>query len=111
MSSSLIVECQTSESLEGIINTNRKVVALFYSYDMPWGKIAEHKMQVVARQLEKGNITTIPFILVNYADFYEDGVKVETAPHTIKYESYVDGRVHQCTGNSAELEGLVTALL
>ncbi|KAF9163732.1 hypothetical protein DFQ26_002215 [Actinomortierella ambigua] len=79
---------------------------------MPWGKVAEHKMQVVARQLEKGSITTIPFILVNYADFYEDGVKVEIAPHTmIKYESYVDGQAHQCTGNSAELEGLVTALL
>jgi len=77
-----------------------------------WGKIAEHKMHVCARALENGNITTIPFVLVNYAEFYEFGNKVEVLPTTmIRYAAYVDGQERQSTGNSAELEGLVTGIL
>jgi hypothetical protein len=77
-----------------------------------WGKIAEHKMHVCARALEQGNITTIPFVLVNYAEFYEFGNKVEVLPTTmIRYAAYVDGIERQSTGNSAELEGLVTGIL
>ncbi|KAF9111299.1 hypothetical protein BGX27_005138 [Mortierella sp. AM989] len=79
---------------------------------MPWGKIAEHKMHVCAMALEKGDITTIPFVLVNYAEFYEFGSKVEVQPTTmIRYSAYINGTEIQSTGNSAELEGLVTSLL
>ncbi|KAG9073148.1 hypothetical protein KI688_000935 [Linnemannia hyalina] len=109
---SIIIECKTQEQLDEIINGNRRVVVLYYSYAMPWGKIAEHNMHVCARSLEKGNITTIPFVLVNYAEFYECGSKVEVLPTTmIRYAAYVEGREHQSTGNSAELEGLVTGIL
>ncbi|KAF9898316.1 hypothetical protein BX616_004210 [Lobosporangium transversale] len=109
---SIIVECRSQEQLEQIIQNTKKVVVLYYSYAMPWGKIAEHKMHVCARALEKGNITTIPFVLVNYAEFYEYGGKIEVQPSTmIKYAAYVDGVERQTTGNSAELEGLVTGLL
>ncbi|KAF9197578.1 hypothetical protein BGZ49_001919 [Haplosporangium sp. Z 27] len=110
--SSIIVVCKSQEELDDILATSRKVIVLYYSYAMPWGKIAEHKMHVCARALEKGNITTIPFVLVNYAEFYEFGGKVEVQPTTmIKYSAYVDGVERQSTGNSAELEGLVTSLL
>lgn len=69
-------------------------------------------MHVCARALEKGNITTIPFVLVNYAEFYEFGGKIEVLPTAmIRYTAYVDGQEKQSTGNSAELEGLVTSLL
>ncbi|CAO3572985.1 unnamed protein product [Mortierella alpina] len=109
---SIIVECRSQEQLEELITSNRRVVVLFYSYAMPWGKIAEHKMHVCARALEDGNITTIPFVLVNYAEFYEFGNKVEVLPTTmIRYSAYVDGQERQSTGNSAELEGLVTGIL
>jgi hypothetical protein len=77
-----------------------------------WGKIGEHKMHVCARELEKGHITTIPFVLVNYGEFYVQGKRISIVPTVmIRYTAYVDGREHQSTGNSAELEGLVTALL
>ncbi|KAF9334634.1 hypothetical protein BG006_001817 [Podila minutissima] len=110
--SSLIVICKSQENLDEILNGNRKVIVLYYSYAMPWGKIAEHKMHVCARALENGNITTIPFVLVNYAEFYEFNNKIEVLPTTmIRYASYVDGVECQSTGNSAELEGLVTGLL
>ncbi|KAG0310133.1 hypothetical protein BGZ97_012764 [Linnemannia gamsii] len=110
--SSIIVECKTQEQLDQIISNNQRVVVLYYSYAMPWGKIAEHKMHVCARALEQGNITTIPFVLVNYAEFYEFGNKVEVLPTTmIRYAAYVDGIERQSTGNSAELEGLVTGIL
>ncbi|GJJ70645.1 hypothetical protein EMPS_02995 [Entomortierella parvispora] len=110
--SSIIVECKSEEHLREIISTNRRVIVLYYSYAMPWGKIAEHKMHVCARALEQGNITTIPFVLVNYAEFYEAGAKVEVLPTTvIRYAAFVEGREHASTGNSAELEGLVTGLL
>ncbi|KAF9982951.1 hypothetical protein BGZ65_002340 [Modicella reniformis] len=110
--SSLIIECRSQEELDRIIAENMKAVVLYYSYAMPWGKIAEHKMHVCARALERGNIITIPFVLVNYAEFYENGCKVDVLPTTmIRYSSYLDGSEHQCTGNSAELEGLVTGLL
>ncbi|KAF9909551.1 hypothetical protein EC991_008376 [Linnemannia zychae] len=109
---SIIVECKTQEELDQIIANNRRVIVLYYSYAMPWGKIAEHKMHVCARALEHGNITTIPFVLVNYAEFYEFGSKVDVLPTTmIRYAAYVEGQEHQSTGNSAELEGLVTAIL
>ncbi|KAF9966293.1 hypothetical protein BGZ70_002740 [Mortierella alpina] len=110
--SSIIVECRSQEELDSLISSNRRAVVLFYSYAMPWGKIAEHKMHVCARALEDGNITTIPFVLVNYAEFYEFGNKVEVLPTTmIRYAAFVDGQEYQSTGNSAELEGLVTAIL
>ncbi|KAF9142857.1 hypothetical protein BGX30_002047 [Mortierella sp. GBA39] len=109
---SIIVECKTQEQLDEIINSNRNVVVLYYSYAMPWGKIAEHKMHVCARALEQGNINTIPFVLVNYAEFYEFGSKVEVLPTTmIRYAAYVEGQERSSTGNSAELEGLVTSIL
>ncbi|KAG0238494.1 hypothetical protein BGX31_003258 [Mortierella sp. GBA43] len=109
---SIIVECKSQEELDRIISQNLKVVVLYYSYAMPWGKIAEHKMHVCARALEQGNITNIPFVLVNYAEFYEYGGKVEVLPTTmIRYAAYADGREISSTGNSAELEGLVTGLL
>ncbi|KAG0262262.1 hypothetical protein BG011_000168 [Mortierella polycephala] len=109
---SIIVECKTQEQLDVIVSSNDRVIVLYYSYAMPWGKIAEHKMHVCARALENGNITTIPFVLVNYAEFYEYGSKVEVLPTTmIRYAAYVDGRERSSTGNSAELEGLVTGLL
>ncbi|KAK3828529.1 MAG: hypothetical protein J3Q66DRAFT_363656 [Benniella sp.] len=110
--SSIIVECKSQEQLDQILSQNRKAIVLYYSYAMPWGKIAEHKMHVCARELEKGNILTIPFVLVNYAEFYEFGGKVEVQPTaTIRYAAYVDGEEASATGNSAELEGLVTSLL
>lgn len=89
---------------------------LFFSFFLStffrWGKIAEHKMHVCARALENGNITTIPFVLVNYAEFYEFGGKIEVLPTSvIRYTAYVNGQERQSTGNSAELEGLVTGLL
>lgn len=69
-------------------------------------------MHVCARALENGNILSIPFVLVNYAEFYEYGGKVEVLPTTmIRYAAYVDGQEMSSTGNSAELEGLVTSLL
>ncbi|KAG0202924.1 hypothetical protein BGX28_004710 [Mortierella sp. GBA30] len=109
--SSIIVECKSQEQLDQIISQNERVVVLFYSYAMPWGKIAEHKMHVCARALEQGNITTIPFVLVNYAEFYEFGGKVEVLPTTmIRYAAYVDGQERQSTGNSAELEGLTKVM-
>ncbi|KAF9345970.1 hypothetical protein BGX34_004308 [Mortierella sp. NVP85] len=109
---SIVVECKSQEELDDIIRQNQKAVVLYYSYAMPWGKIAEHKMHVCARALEQGNITTIPFVLVNYAEFYENGEKVEVLPTTmIRYSAYVDGQEMSTTGNSAELEGLVTGLL
>ncbi|KAF9572800.1 hypothetical protein EC968_009439 [Mortierella alpina] len=109
---SIIVECKSQETLDEMIANNAKAVVLYYSYAMPWGKIAEHKMHVCARALEQGNITTIPFILVNYAEFYEDGQKVEVLPTAaIRYTAFVNGEVHGSTGNSAELEGLVTGIL
>ncbi|KAF9919577.1 hypothetical protein FBU30_010792 [Linnemannia zychae] len=109
---SIIVECKTQEQLDQLIANNHKVIVLYYSYAMPWGKIAEHKMHVCARALEQGSITTIPFVLVNYAEFYEFGNKVEVLPTTmIRYAAYVNGSEHQSTGNSAELEGLVTSIL
>ncbi|KAG0271328.1 hypothetical protein BGZ95_000871 [Linnemannia exigua] len=111
-SASIVVECKSQEELDGIIASNQKVIVLYYSYAMPWGKIAEHKMNVCARALEQGNITTIPFVLVNYAEFYEFGSKVEVLPTTmIRYAAYVNGEERQSTGNSAELEGLVTGIL
>ncbi|KAG0376314.1 hypothetical protein BGX24_007915 [Mortierella sp. AD032] len=110
--SSIIVECKSQEELDRLIAGTHKVIVLYYSYAMPWGKIAEHKMHVCARALENGNITTIPFVLVNYAEFYEFGAKVEVLPTTmIRYASYVDGAEHSSTANSAELEGLVTSIL
>ncbi|KAF9117754.1 hypothetical protein BGW39_001828 [Mortierella sp. 14UC] len=109
---SIIVECKSQDELDRIIANNQRVVVLYYSYAMPWGKIAEHKMHVCARALENGNITTIPFVLVNYAEFYDDGCKVEILPTTmIRYAAYVDGQERHSTGNSAELEGLVTGIL
>ncbi|KAF9991351.1 hypothetical protein BGZ80_003634 [Entomortierella chlamydospora] len=110
--SSIIVDCRSQEELDIILSSNQKVIVLYYSYAMPWGKIAEHKMHVCARALENGNITNIPFVLVNYAEFYEFGSKVEVLPTTmIRYAAYVNGTESNCTGNSAELEGLVTGLL
>ncbi|KAF9310298.1 hypothetical protein CPB97_006084 [Podila verticillata] len=110
--SSIIVTCKSQEELDEILATTRKVIVLYYSYAMPWGKIAEHKMHVCARALENGNITTIPFVLVNYAEFYEFGGKIEVLPTSvIRYTAYVNGQERQSTGNSAELEGLVTGLL
>ncbi|CAO3563779.1 unnamed protein product [Mortierella alpina] len=110
--SSIIIICKSQEELDEILAQNQKVIVLYYSYAMPWGKIAEHKMHVCARALEKGNITTIPFVLVNYAEFYEFGGKIEVLPTTmIRYTAYIDGQERQSTGNSAELEGLVTGLL
>ena len=92
-----------------VINT---VVTVGLCHNSRWGKIAEHKMHVCARALEKGNITTIPFVLVNYAEFYEFGGKIEVLPTTmIRYTAYIDGQERQSTGNSAELEGLGTGLL
>ncbi|KAG0283095.1 hypothetical protein BGZ96_012537 [Linnemannia gamsii] len=109
---SIIIECKSQEQLDQIIQSNARVVVLYYSYAMPWGKIAEHKMHVCARALEQGNITSIPFVLVNYAEFYEFGSKVEVLPTTmIRYAAYVEHREQASTGNSAELEGLVTGLL
>ncbi|KAG0350920.1 hypothetical protein BG005_009569 [Podila minutissima] len=110
--STIIVNCTSQEDLDQILAHNQKVVVLYYSYAMPWGKIAEHKMHVCARALENGNITSIPFVLVNYAEFYEFGNKIEVLPTTmIRYAAYVEGQERQSTGNSAELEGLVTGLL
>ncbi|KAG0016431.1 hypothetical protein BGZ82_001092 [Podila clonocystis] len=110
--SSIIIDCKSQEHLDEIIASNRKVIVLFYSYAMPWGKIGEHKMHVCARELEKGHITSIPFVLVNYGEFYVQGKRISIVPTVmIRYTAYVDGREHQSTGNSAELEGLVTALL
>ncbi|KAG0031725.1 hypothetical protein BGZ81_000734 [Podila clonocystis] len=110
--SSIIVNCTSQEELDEILSTARKVIVLYYSYAMPWGKIAEHKMHVCARALENGNITDIPFVLVNYAEFYEFGGKIEVLPTSvIRYAAYVNGQERQSTGNSAELEGLVTGLL
>ncbi|KAG0090307.1 hypothetical protein BGZ93_003037 [Podila epicladia] len=110
--SSIIVNCKSQEELDEILANTKKVIVLYYSYAMPWGKIAEHKMHVCARALENGNITTIPFVLVNYAEFYEFGSKIEVLPTSmIRYAAYIDGREYQTTGNSAELEGLVTGLL
>ncbi|KAF8944956.1 hypothetical protein BGZ47_003460 [Haplosporangium gracile] len=110
--SKIIVNCKSQEELDTILSQFRRAIVLYYSYAMPWGKIAEHKMHVCARALEKGNITTIPFVLVNYAEFYEFGGKIEVLPTTtIRYTAYVDGQPRESTGNSAELEGLVTALL
>ncbi|KAF9189438.1 hypothetical protein BGZ51_009614 [Haplosporangium sp. Z 767] len=109
---SIIVDCKSQEQLDQIIANNQRVIVLYYSYAMPWGKIAEHKMHVCARALEQGNITSIPFVLVNYAEFYEFGGKVEVLPTTmIRYAAYVEGREYSTTGNSAELEGLVTGIL
>ncbi|KAG9322621.1 hypothetical protein KVV02_002324 [Mortierella alpina] len=109
---SIIVECRSQEDLDALIANNQRAVVLYYSYAMPWGKIAEHKMHVCAKALEDGNITTIPFVLVNYAEFYEYGSKVEVLPTTmIRYAAYVGGEERQSTGNSAELEGLVTGIL
>ncbi|KAF9405266.1 hypothetical protein BGZ76_006619, partial [Entomortierella beljakovae] len=89
---SIIVTCKTQEELDEILSTSSKVIVLYYSYAMPWGKIAEHKMHVCAKALEKGSITTIPFVLVNYAEFYEFGGKVEIHPTTmIKYAAYING--------------------
>ncbi|KAF9378308.1 hypothetical protein CPC16_011374, partial [Podila verticillata] len=105
--SSIVVECKSQEALDSILASNRKVIVLYYSYAMPWGKIAEHKMHVCARALENGNITEIPFVLVNYADFYEFGGKIEVLPTTtIRYAAYLNAQEQQSTGNSAELEGL-----
>ncbi|KAF9091798.1 hypothetical protein BGX27_001963 [Mortierella sp. AM989] len=110
--SSIVVECKSQEQLDSILANNRKAIVLYYSYAMPWGKIAEHKMHVCARALEQGNITNIPFILVNYAEFYESGSKIEVLPTTmIRYVAYVNGEEYLTTANSAELEGLVTSLL
>ncbi|KAF9195778.1 hypothetical protein BGZ50_003489 [Haplosporangium sp. Z 11] len=79
---------------------------------MPWGKIAEHKMHVCARAMENGNIKNIPFVLVNYAEFYEYGNKIEVSPATVlRYSAYVNGQETESIGNSAELEGLVTGIL
>ncbi|KAG0369290.1 hypothetical protein BGZ54_010386 [Gamsiella multidivaricata] len=110
--SSIINVCKSQEELDEVLTRSKKAVVLYYSYAMPWGKIAEHKMHVCARALERGNITDIPFVLVNYAEFYEFGGKVEVLPSTmIKYTAYVNGVEKQSTGNSAELDGLVTGLL
>ncbi|KAF9582181.1 hypothetical protein BGW38_000546 [Lunasporangiospora selenospora] len=110
--SSIITTCTSEEELSRILTESPKAIVLYYSYAMPWGKIAEHKMHVCARALEKGNITFIPFVLVNYADFYERGRKVEVLPTTmIRYSAYVNGQEQNSTANSAELEGLVTGLL
>ncbi|KAF9093508.1 hypothetical protein BGX29_009895 [Mortierella sp. GBA35] len=109
---SILIQCKTQEQLDQIIAENRRAIVLYYSYAMQWGKIAEHKMHVCARALESGNITTIPFVLVNYEEFYEFGTKVEVLASTaIRYAAYVDGREHSSTGNSAELEGMVTGIL
>ncbi|CAO3564765.1 unnamed protein product [Mortierella alpina] len=109
---SIIVECKSQEALESLLGQNRNVVVLHYSYAMPEGKLAEQKMCACARALEQGNITTIPFVLVNYAEFYECGNKVE-APSTtsIQYTAYVEGREANSTQSIAELEGLVTGIL
>ncbi|KAG0255789.1 hypothetical protein BGZ95_005665 [Linnemannia exigua] len=109
----IIVECHSQEAVEELINGNRRVVVLYYSYSMPWGKISEHKMYETARALESGNITTIPFALVNYAEFYdENGSKVDIPPATqVRYVAYVEGKEHISTSNSTELEGMVTSLL
>ena len=69
-------------------------------------------MHVCARALENGNITTVTFVLVDYAEFYESGQKVEVLPTTmIRFAMFVDGQEHASTGNAAELEGLVTGVL
>ncbi|KAF9438527.1 hypothetical protein BGZ76_007201 [Entomortierella beljakovae] len=109
---SILRTVNSQEELDQLITQNTKVVVLFYSYAMPWGKIAEHKMHVCAKALEDGNIVNIPFVLVNYAEFYEYGVKVDVLPTTmIRYVAYVNGKEYSTTANSAELEGLVTSLL
>ncbi|KAF9368615.1 hypothetical protein BGX21_006463 [Mortierella sp. AD011] len=69
-------------------------------------------MHVCAKALENGNITSIPFVLVNYAEFYEFGEKVQVLPTAaIRYITYVKGSEVASTANSAELEGLVTGIL
>ncbi|KAG0242750.1 hypothetical protein B0O80DRAFT_483622 [Mortierella sp. GBAus27b] len=110
---SIIVDCKNQSHLEEIIAQNMKVVVLYYSYSMPWGKTAESKMHAVAREFEKGNIMDIPFVLVNYVDFYdESGEKVDVPPNQpIRYVGYVEGNESLSTNNSAELEGMVTSLL
>ncbi|KAG0292245.1 hypothetical protein BGZ98_002667 [Dissophora globulifera] len=110
--SSLIVNCSTQEELDQIIATNSKVVVLYYSYQMPLGKAAENKIHACAQALENGNITTIPFVLVNYSEFYKDGNKVNVEP-TVQVEcsGYVDRVKNVSTSNSREFEGLVTSLL
>ncbi|KAF9340883.1 hypothetical protein BGX26_008844, partial [Mortierella sp. AD094] len=53
-------------------------------------------MHVSARAVENGNITNIPFVLVNFAEFYEHGAKVDVLPTTtIRYAAFVDGQEHQ----------------
>ncbi|KAG0230994.1 hypothetical protein B0O80DRAFT_493869 [Mortierella sp. GBAus27b] len=108
---SIIVKCNSQEELSDLIRGSMKVIVLYYSYKMPWGKNAEQKMNLCASELEKGNITSIPFVLVDYENFTEDGFKVENYPQSIRYSAYLDGEETQSTGNSAELEGLVTSLL
>jgi hypothetical protein len=68
-------------------------------------------MNFCATALEKGNVTTIPFVLVDYENFTVDGSKVENYPQVIRYSSYINGQETKTTANSAELEGLVTSLL
>lgn len=69
-------------------------------------------MKVCAKELEKGNITSIPFVLVDFSNFYEFGKKIEVDPATvIRYMTYINGSEQSSTGNSAELDGLVTSLL
>ncbi|KAF9967263.1 hypothetical protein BGZ70_010222, partial [Mortierella alpina] len=58
-------------------------------------------MHKCARALEEGNITRIPFVLVNYAGFYESGSPVVVAPTTAtQYVAYVDGAEHERTGKT-----------
>lgn len=64
-------------------------------------------MNVCARELEKGNITT-PFLYVNYANFTENAEKVESPRSAIRFTIYVDGKEQASSGNAAELERLVT---
>ncbi|KAG0315347.1 hypothetical protein BGZ99_007519 [Dissophora globulifera] len=108
----LIVNCKTQEELDEIIARNNKVVVLYCSYAMPLGKAAENKIHACAQAVENGNITNIPFVLVNYAEFYKEGSKVNVEP-TLQLEcsSYVDGVKNLSTSNSEEFEGLVTGLL
>ncbi|KAK3831988.1 MAG: hypothetical protein J3R72DRAFT_238321, partial [Linnemannia gamsii] len=109
--SSNIVECRSQELLNGLIAENRQVVVLRYSHAMPGAKIAEHKFHVCARALEDGSIF-IPFALVNLAEFFDDGNKVEVDPAAmIRYTTYREGDELQSTGNCAELEGMITSLM
>ncbi|KAF9985140.1 hypothetical protein BGZ65_011590 [Modicella reniformis] len=100
-----IVKCQTQEQLEELIVTNKKVVVLYYSHAMPGGKAAEDKMHECARELEESGIR-IPFVLVNYADFTEDGSKV-LPPTKFQIITYFDGNQHASTSDSDELQRIV----